>query len=165
MKLPIRIAAEQQVSDALNITKHDLERIEAWANFETLKANWYGDEAHSPSCQLTLVSPQYFNAKFLPESALPKTLPETLSKNTQEHLVGWQLDDDQTAAIKYGELGSKHLIVISVDDNQLNVLMAKVSQNSPPSEWIGSDNAVKLQQVIRHWLLHLAKHFDLDPID
>lgn len=161
MKLPIRIAAEQQVSDALNITKHDLERIEAWANFETLKANWYGDEAHSPSCQLTLVSPQYFNAKFLSESSSS----ETLSKNSEQHLVGWQLDDNQTTAIKYGELGSKHLIVISIDEGQLNTLVEQMAQDSQPSAWIGSDNAVKLQQVIRHWLLHLAKHFDLDPID
>ncbi|WP_448551158.1 hypothetical protein [Thalassotalea montiporae] len=162
MKLPIRIAAEQQVSDALNITKHELERIEAWANFETLKANWYGDEANSPSCQITIVSPEYFDKKF-------STLLQTTSSD--DPITGFQLDESQTVAFKFAELGSKQLIVISTTEQLLIDQLSKISdksggaQESQNSKWIGTENAVKLQQVIRQWLLSMAKHFGLDLID
>ncbi|REL34358.1 hypothetical protein [Thalassotalea euphylliae] len=162
MKLPIRIAAEQQVSDALNITKHELERIEAWANFETLKANWYGDEANSPSCQITLVSPEYFDKKF---SAQLQTT------SSDDPITGFQLDESQTVAFKFAELGSKQLIVISTTDEILTEQLAQTSNTSDKShesetsQWIGSENAVKLQQVTRIWLLTMATHFGLDLID
>ena len=167
MKLPIRIAAEQQVSDALKVTKHDLERIEAWANFETLKANWYGDETNSPSCQITLVSPEYFDKKF--SSQLPVN-------DVNNAMAGFQLTEDQQVAFKFTELGAKQLIVISTNEQQLSEQLAQATETpdkdqtsqartSQTSQWIGTENAVKLQQLIRIWLLTMAKHFNLGLID
>ena len=157
MKLPITIAAEQQVSKQLAITKYELEQIEAWANFETLKANWYHDEAKSVRCQIALVSPEYFQARF--------TEQETGQEAEQEtSLADWQIDQTTQSAYKFPELGDKQIIFIATCQQGLNKQNFDSSQASS-SQWIGSENAVKLQQLIRHWLLTLAKHYALDAID
>ncbi|REL30732.1 hypothetical protein [Thalassotalea euphylliae] len=162
MKLPIRIAAEQQVSDALNITKHDLERIEAWANFETLKANWYGDEANSPSCQIALVSPEYFQAKF--GAAADATQGDHKGSAEVGALAGWQINGETLSAVKFVDLASKQLIFIAISESLL-VKQLTDQESVETSQWIGTDHAVKLQQIIRYWLLQLAAHFNLDAID
>jgi len=49
---PITVTADQTFSSAL---KPLLNKLEMWLNFQALKANWYGDEAHVLSFDFTIV--------------------------------------------------------------------------------------------------------------
>lgn len=140
-KLPLTISAEQQVCQQLDLSKTVLEKLEAWANFETLKANWYGDEANCLRCQFTLVTSDTFNSKF-----------STLEGD------GWQVDNHQLVARKTGSLSEKHHIIFVFNE-----------QNKLPDEqlghWLGSELQVQLQAKLRQELLTLAQLHQLDAID
>lgn len=140
-KLPISISAEQAVCEDFKLPKSVLEKMEAWANFEALKANWYGNESSHLKCQFTLVSAHTFENKF--------------AKSTQE---GWQIDNKERNAIKTGDIDTKHHVVLAIDD----------SFNTPcehSGAWIGPHIQANLQGVIRLHLLAFAKLHQLDPID
>ncbi len=53
-ELPIRLIAPA-------LPPQTLARTTAWANFETLKANWYGDEEKVADIEIEVVSPERFD--------------------------------------------------------------------------------------------------------
>lgn len=140
-KLPITISAEQHVSENFDLSKSVLEKMEAWANFETLKANWYQDEINFFKCQFTLVSAQTFQDKFA---------------NLQQE--DWQINNVEKTAIKSGDISVKHHVILTIDES--------IQQPSDKAgTWIGSDIQANLQGIIRQHLLAFAKQHNLDPID
>lgn len=64
LDLPVTISAEGRLSEKYGLTKQVLEQLEAWANFETLKANWYGDDSRQISTKFVLVSKATFDTSF-----------------------------------------------------------------------------------------------------
>ncbi|MAG75505.1 MAG: hypothetical protein CL811_01990 [Colwelliaceae bacterium] len=144
LNLPITISAEKAVSEALEISKQALERIEAWANFETMKASWYEDEDLHVRCQITLVSDETFNSKFA-----SLTLPE------------WQVNIEEKSARKLVTLAEKQHVIIAINESYTSAQPDKAQASS----WIGSDVQINVQALIRKQLLMIAKEHQLDPID
>ena len=144
LNLPITISAEKAVSEALELSKQALERIEAWANFETMKASWYEDEDLHVRCQITLVSDDTFDSKFA-----SLTMPE------------WQVNLTEKSARKIVTLAEKQHIIIAINQSYTNAKPDKEQTSS----WIGSDVQINVQALIRKQLLTLAKEHQLDPID
>ena len=144
LNLPITISAEKAVSEALELSKQALERIEAWANFETMKASWYEDEDLHVRCQITLVSDDTFDSKFA-----SLTMPE------------WQVNLTEKSARKIVTLAEKQHIIIAINQSYTNAQPDKEQART----WIGSDVQINVQTLIRKQLLTLAKEHQLDPID
>ncbi|MFD2165140.1 hypothetical protein ACFSJY_02595 [Thalassotalea euphylliae] len=141
IKLPITVSAEEQVSEQFDLNKQILERIEAWANFETMKANWFEDEDYNIRCQFTLISQHTFDEKF---RALDST--------------DWSVDTDKCTAVKLGDIAQKQHVFITITD-ELNAAIEQAGT------WIGSNVQANVQQLIRQWLLVLADKYQFDAID
>ncbi|WP_448211917.1 hypothetical protein [Colwellia sp. MEBiC06753] len=139
--LPIVISAEQGICQQLGLTSAMLEKLEAWANFETLKANWYHDETQSIRCQFTFVSSELFAKKF-----------------SQTSLADWQIDQEQQVALKVGDIQTKQQIVLTLTEDDL-------AAKTATSTWIGEHIQANIQQKVREHLLYLAQFHQLDPID
>ena len=60
LPMPITINADNGLSASLGISARVLSKLEAWANFATLKANWYGDTEQEIQLKITLVSEALF---------------------------------------------------------------------------------------------------------
>lgn len=60
LPMPIIINADNALSTSLGISTRALSKLEAWANFATLKANWYGDTEQEIQIKITLVSEALF---------------------------------------------------------------------------------------------------------
>ncbi len=144
LNLPITISAEKTVSEALELSKQALERIEAWANFETMKASWYEDEDLHLRCQITLVSEDTFDSKFA-----SLKMPE------------WQVNLTEKSARKIVTLAEKQHIIIAIDESYTSAQPDKEQASS----WIGSDVQINVQTLIRKQLLMLAQEHELAPID
>ncbi|NMP30243.1 hypothetical protein HII17_01605 [Thalassotalea sp. M1531] len=141
IKLPIVISAEQKVSELFDLSTGMLEKLEAWANFETLKANWYGDEDIELKCQFTLVSADTFQQKFA-----SLDMPE------------WKIDNENNAALKFGGIEEKQHIILDMENQHYGDIADK-------SRWLSNDIQLQLQILLRHWLNQIARQYQLDVLD
>jgi len=140
IKLPIVISAEQKVSEYYGLTTGMLEKLEAWANFETLKANWYGDEDKTLNCQFTLVTAQTFKHKF-----------------AEINLPDWQVNLETGAALRFGDLCDKQHIIINIEHQP-------AAQQHVKSRWLKEDIQLYLQAILKQWLNEVARQFNFDSL-
>lgn len=138
-KLPITINAEQALMDHLGLSKSMLEKLEAWANFSTLKANWYGDVNRPITLQITIVAPVFFQQHFINQSK-----------------ADWCVDSVNLTALSSSENKLKHSLIISLSPQE--------TASEHKAKWVESDAQLMLQQQLHLFLNTLAEKLDLDPI-
>lgn len=142
-KLPITINAAEQLLAELNLSQSMLEKLEAWANFETLKANWYGDISLNLACKITLVNKAFFQQNFI----------NTCNDN-------WQLNNEQAYAISEKNNFRNTSVIIPI-----NELTGKDNkQNSAEAPWVETSIQADIQQQVTKVLNELAVHLKLPPL-
>lgn len=138
-QLPITINADRQLQSALNITKAMLEKLEAWCNFETLKAGWYGDTSLDIKCQITLVNLSFFKQHFIHSS----------NEN-------WHLMSDNSYAVNEKYNFRITNVILPITENCF--------QNQSTSPWIESELQASIQQYLTNVLNDLATCLKLSPL-
>ena len=136
--LPITINADQALIQALGLSESLLEKLEAWANFSTLKANWYGDASKALSIKVTLVNQAFFEQHFLGQ------------ENEK-----WLVNKESNTALSSSTSQQTHSVFIALLD---------VSAMPSNAKWIESDIQGQLQQQLRLFLNQFALTLALDPI-
>lgn len=139
--LPITISADKALMETLGLSATLLEKLEAWANFSTLKANWYGDEHKVVAIKITLINQAFFNQHFL----------ATEREN-------WQITPEKQQAISASTNQLKQSVFIVVD---------KVNQQqlNHDAKWVESKLQEELQQELWQLLNHIGKQLSFDAID
>jgi len=139
--LPITISADKALMETFGLSTTLLEKLEAWANFSTLKANWYGDESKVVAIKITLVNQAFFNQHFLTSE------PEN-----------WQINQEKQQAISASKHQLKQSIFIVVD---------KINQQqlSRDAKWIESELQQGLQQELWQLLNDIGMQLSFDAID
>ena len=140
--LPITISADKVLLEELGLSVPLLEKLEAWANFSTLKANWFSDESKVISIKVTLVNHDFFQQHFL-ESANEK----------------WQVSADELIAVSTSATQLTQSVFLSVTQ-----LVAHGSANKKHAPWIETDLQAKIQQRLYEFLNQVAQNLGFDSI-
>ncbi|WP_286263149.1 hypothetical protein [Thalassotalea atypica] len=136
--LPITINADQALIQSLGLSGGLLEKLEAWANFSTLKANWYGDDSKTISIKVTLVSQAFFEQHF------------QLKTNDK-----WQLNTQSNTALSSSASQKKHSVFMALLD---------ISATANSAKWVESNIQGQLQHQLQLFLNELAQSLGLDPV-
>lgn len=136
-ELPIVVSAENQLMQEMLLDKQALLKLEAWLNFETLKANWYGNEARLIDLNITLITANKFHSLF------------------KETIELWQIDTTNLFAIQFGDSSKtniKNKVIIGLEENfVVNV-----------DNYVNFEK--KVQPLMTNIVNKIASHFQLDHI-
>jgi hypothetical protein len=140
--LPITISADKVLLNELGLSVPLLEKLEAWANFSTLKANWFGNETKVISIKITLVKHEFFQQHFL--------------DNPQDK---WQISEDELIAVSKSASQLTQSVFLSVTQ-----LINQGSVNTKHAPWIETDLQASIQQRLYEFLNQVALELGFDSI-
>ncbi|WP_440874570.1 hypothetical protein [Thalassotalea sp. PLHSN55] len=107
--LPMTLSAESKLTDNLHHGKQLLEQLEAWLNFQALKANWFADENKSLTCTFVLLSQQSFQ----------QTVSQIKSLDGQQQ-AQWTLADHNDFMVKQAPNSRSVKAVLAISEAVLN---------------------------------------------
>ncbi len=140
--LPITISADKALLAELGLSIPLLEKLEAWANFSTLKANWFSDESKVISIKITLVNHTFFKQHFLDNQS-----------------DKWQISADQLIAVSKSATQLTQSVFLSVTE-----LVNQGCANKRQAPWIETDLQAKIQQRLYEFLNQVAQNLAFDSI-
>lgn len=141
-KLPIAINADQTLVQEQALTASMLEKLEAWANFSSLKANWYGDESKVISINITWVKEQFFTEHF-----------------TELNSNNWQVNTTDKVAQSLANNGLRRKVFIALTQDE-----ASPTEGLKQGKWLGNALEQQIQIQLLKLLNDIAIDLDLDPL-
>ncbi len=136
--LPITLSVQAELAADMPAGKKLVEQLEAWLNFETLKANWFGNETNTLSCVFLLLSEQSF----------AKT-----HQQIQPQLELWQVNDESGYMIKQAKNTKKVKAVLKLSDATL-----EAAKTTP------AIIDIELRQLLTKVLNAIAQNNQLDKV-
>lgn len=103
--LPITFSAHAELVSQFSNAQRFIKQLEAWLNFATLKANWFGDESTLLNCVFLL----------LPSAHFQQTLKKVQHLPAAEQ-TAWHINNEHNYLVKQADNSKKVTIVLTRPD-------------------------------------------------